>query len=65
MLGQASPRASLLPVSQYEYSLNPAIRPVKTPLKPLNFPHSWEGSSYREVSPALLCNMHHQEMLRT
>ena len=45
----------LLPVSQYEYSLNPAIRPVKTPLNPLNFPHSLGRSSYRKGSPASLC----------
>lgn len=53
-LGKPAPEP-LLPVSQYEYSLNPAIRPVKTPLNPVNFPHSQGRSSYRKGSPAPLC----------
>lgn len=56
-LGKPAPELLLLP-SQYKYTLNPAIRPVKTPLNPLNLPHTQDRSSYRKSSSAPLCVTH-------
>lgn len=56
-LGKPAPELLLL-ASQYKYSLNPAIRPVKNPLNPLNLLHSQDRSSYRKSSSAPLCVTH-------